>query len=82
MNHKQHPPHNCNELISEISLLLDGELNRHAEQQLLDEIDSCSKCKQYYNNHVAYKKTVSQKLTRMSCGEDFKEALIAKIRGL
>jgi hypothetical protein len=82
MNHRQHPPHNCKELVSEISLLLDGELNRHAEQQLMDEINSCSTCKQYYSNHAAYKKTVSQKVTRMCCGDDLKDALRAKIRGL
>lgn len=82
MHHTQHPPHNCKELITDISLLLDGELNRHAELRLLDEIEKCSTCKQYYNSHAAYKTNVSQKVTRMSCGQDFKDALREKIRGM
>ena len=80
--HQISPPHNCNELISDISLLLDGELDRHSENKLKEEIKNCETCTQYYNNHAAYKKNVSQKVTRMCCGEHIKEALRAKIRGL
>lgn len=76
------PPHNCAALIAEISLLLDGELNRHAAQDLLEEVNNCSTCKQYYNSHAAYKTNVSQKVTRMCCGTDFKDQMRAKIRGL
>lgn len=76
------PPHNCNELVRDISLLLDGELDRHSENVLREEIEKCDTCKRYYNSHAAYKKTVSEKVTRMSCGEGFKEALRSKIRGL
>lgn len=82
MHHTEHPKHNCKELSADISLLLDGELNRHAEQQLLAEIENCSVCKQYYNSHASYKTNVSLKVVRMSCGEDLKEVLRAKIRGL
>lgn len=76
------PPHNCNELIKDISLMLDGELDRHSENMLREEIEKCSTCQRYLNSHAAYKKNVSQKVTRMCCGEDFKEALRSKIRGL
>lgn len=80
--HNTPPPHNCNKLITEISLLLDGELDRHSENILLEEIKKCETCTQYYNNHAAYKKHVSQKFTRMCCGDHIKEELKAKIRGL
>lgn len=76
------PPHNCNELIKDISLMLDGELDRHSENILKDEIEKCSVCKQYFNNHSSYKKNVSIKVTRMCCGEDFKNTIRSKIRGL
>jgi hypothetical protein len=76
------PPHNCNELMKDISLLLDGELDRHSENMLREEIEKCETCKHYFNNHAAYKKNVSQKVTRMCCGENFKDALRSKIRGL
>lgn len=76
------PPHNCHQLKTDISLLLDGEMDRHAENRLMEEIKKCSDCLEYYNNHAAYKKNVSQKVTRMCCGDHIKEALRAKIRGL
>ncbi|MFN8238725.1 MAG: hypothetical protein U0T77_11200 [Chitinophagales bacterium] len=81
MNHIR-PPHNCNELVTDIALLLDGELDRHSENRLMEEINKCPVCLQYYNNHAAYKKNVSQKVVRMCCGDNLKESLRAKIRGL
>ncbi len=74
--------HNCKDLMTDIALLLDGELDRHAENKLMKELDECENCKNYYNSHSAYKKTVSQKVTRMCCGEDFKDQIRSKIRGL
>jgi predicted anti-sigma-YlaC factor YlaD len=68
--------------MKDISLLLDGELDRHSENMLREEIEKCETCKHYFNNHAAYKKNVSQKVTRMCCGENFKDALRSKIRGL
>jgi hypothetical protein len=81
MNHIR-PPHNCQELAADISQMLDGELDRHSENQLMEEINKCDTCTQYYNNHSAYKKNVSTKVTRLCCGESFKDSLRAKIRGL
>ena len=62
--------------------MLDGELDRHSENMLREEIEKCETCKHYFNNHAAYKKNVSQKVTRMCCGENFKDTLRSKIRGL
>lgn len=81
MNHIQ-PPHNCTDFITDISMLLDGELDRHSENQLMEEIHKCPICKQYYNNQAAYKKNVCAKVMRRSCGEDLKDSLRAKFRGL
>lgn len=81
MNHSR-SPHNCKELSKEISLLLDGELDRHAENKLREEIENCPTCQQYFNNHATYKKVVAAKITRMCCGENLKESLRSKIRGL
>ena len=76
------PTHHCNDRIKDISLLLDGELDRHAASILQSEIENCEKCTAYYNNHSAFKKTVAQKVIRKSCGDDFKDTLRARIRGL
>ena len=75
-------PHNCQHLIADIQLLLDGELDRHKENRVRTEMEHCPTCLQYYNSHTVYKKTISEKVTRMSCGHDFKENLLSKIRCL
>ena len=81
MNHIR-LPHNCNELIKDISLMIDGELDRHTANRIMDEIEKCETCKTYYNNHKAYKKNVAQKVIRKNYSDDFREAMLSKIRGL
>ncbi len=76
------PPNQQRDLQDKISLLVDGELDRPAERDLLKKIQSCEETLQLYKNQVAYKKMVSEKITRKCCGEDLKEALRSKIRGL
>ena len=76
------PPNQQRDLHDKISLLVDGELDRPTERDLLKKIETCNETRQLYKNQVAYKKNVSEKVTRMSCGEDLKEALRSKIRGL
>lgn len=74
--------HHCQSLIADIQLLLDGELDRHKENRVRTEMEKCPTCLQYFNSHKVYKQTISQKVTRMSCGHDFKESMLSKIRGL
>ena len=76
------PPNQQRDLHDKISLLVDGELDHHTERDLLKKIETCNETMRLYKNQVAYKKNVSEKVTRMSCGEDLKEALRSKIRGL
>lgn len=76
------PPNHQRDLQDKIALLVDGELDRPAERDLLKRMESCEDTMQLYKNQVAYKKTISEKVTRMSCGDDLKEALRSKIRGL
>lgn len=82
MNFMHTPNHSCQQLIADIQLLLDGELDRHKENNVRNEMEQCETCLQYFNSHQVYKKTISQKVTRMSCGHDFKESMLSKIRGL
>lgn len=76
------PPNQQRDLHDKISLLVDGELDRSTERDLLKKIENCNETMQLYKNQVAYKKIVSEKVTRMCCGEDLKDALRSKIRGL
>lgn len=80
--HNHQPTHNCTAMIADISMLLDGEMNRHLSKHLLEEINNCPTCQKNYKNYASYKTNVSQKVTRMSCGADFKDEMRAKIRGL
>lgn len=76
------PPNHQRDLQDKIAQLVDGELDRPTERDLLKRMETCEDTMQLYKNQVAYKKTISEKVTRMSCGEDLKEALRSKIRGL
>lgn len=74
--------HNCTNCFSDIQLLLDGELNRHRENQLLQEINDCPSCMSFYNTQSKFKKVISTTISRRSCGDDLKDALRLRIRGL
>jgi mevalonate pyrophosphate decarboxylase len=47
--------HNCQTLITDIQLLLDGELDRHKENKVRLEMQQCDKCLQFYNGQVKIK---------------------------
>lgn len=81
MNHKRQT-HNCNELFKDISLMLDGELDRHSVNKLKTSIEHCNTCQQFYHQHLAYKKNIYQKVIRKACGSDLKESIRSSIRGL
>ncbi len=78
----QHTQHHCQTLITDIQLLLDGELDRHKENKVRLEMQQCDKCLQFYNGQSKLKQAISTRVTRMSCGEDFKATMLSKIRGL
>ena len=71
-----------NEVKQEICLYLDGELDRHASNRVLLKIEQCPDCQQFYTNQKAYKSAIADKVVRRSCGEDLKDALRLRIRGL
>jgi anti-sigma factor RsiW len=71
-----------NEVKKEICLYLDGELDRHAANRVLQQIEQCPDCKQYYTSQKAYKTAIADKVVRRACGEDLKDALRSRIRGL
>jgi hypothetical protein len=76
------PPNHQRDLQSKINLLIDGELDRNTERELMLQIESNLEIQQMYKSQVALKRTVSEKVTRMSCGNELKESLRSKIRGL
>lgn len=71
-----------NEVKKEICLYLDGELDRHTANKILLKIEQCPDCKQFYTNQKAYKTAIADKVVRRACGDDLKDALRSRIRGL
>ncbi len=74
--------HNCQHFLADMQLLIDGELDRHKESLVRQEMQQCPKCLQFFQNQSKFKQTISTRITRMSCGDDFKQSLLTKIRGL
>lgn len=67
----RHTPssHHCNDLMKDISLLLDGELDRHTANTLMAEIENCANCTAYYNSHSAFKKRWLKKYFEKAAGK-------------
>ncbi len=76
------PPNHQRDLQRQINLLIDGELDRASERALRTQIETDEEVQKMYKSQVAYKRTLSEKVTRMSCGEALKDSLRSKIRGL
>jgi hypothetical protein len=70
------------EVKKEICLYIDGELDRHSANIVLLKIEQCTDCKQFYTNQKAYKSAIAEKVVRRSCGDDLKDALRLRIRGM
>lgn len=76
------PPNTSRDLQTKISLLVDGELDRPAQADLIERMKACPDTMQLYKNQIALKKVISEKVERKCCGEELKDALRSKIRGL
>ena len=68
--------HDCCNVLSKVFLALDGELSPEEEKEFLEEINRCSYCLEQYHIEQAFKKFLSQKITRRSTSS----ALISEIK--
>ncbi|MEZ5025693.1 MAG: hypothetical protein R2739_03855 [Chitinophagales bacterium] len=75
------PPNHNREAQDRINMLVDGELDNSSRAEVLREMESDEEMQQLYKNQLAYKRSLTEKVQRMSCGEELKEQLIHKIRG-
>lgn len=78
----RHADHSCMENQEKIQLLMDGELDRHSAADVMEIIDRCPFCKEYYQSQQQYKRLMHVSLQRRSCGEQLKTNIVSKIRGL
>lgn len=53
----------CQETLQHLTLLLDGELDEHKEQQILGHIQDCWHCAEVRENEEKLKQLIKEKLT-------------------
>lgn len=58
--------HNCKEIVNKVTLLLDGELNKKEEQDVLCELQRCMHCLEEYNLGQRFKNFISTRILRKS----------------
>jgi hypothetical protein len=78
----RHADHSCAETQEKIQLMMDGELDRHSASDVMDIIDRCPFCKDFYGTQVQFKRMLHVGLQRRSCGEQLKTSIVSRIRGM
>ncbi|MCB0502182.1 MAG: hypothetical protein KDD32_05825 [Bacteroidetes bacterium] len=72
--------HNCKSVVEKVEILLDGELDKETECQLIKEINKCPSCLEHYAIDDAFKKFVKNKIDRKNCTKDLKDEILNKIK--
>lgn len=62
--------HNCKVIQEQIVELLDNELSLEERESILNEIEKCADCEDFYLKLKKIKNLVSDKLGKKSCGEN------------
>ncbi len=68
--------HDCQEVVTQFNMLLDGALNPKEEQEVMCELQRCLHCLEEYNLEDKYRTFIKDKLERKSCSE----SLVTKIK--
>ncbi len=74
--------HNCKDVAEKVEILLDGELDKEAEQHLIKEINKCSSCLEHYNIDKAYKEFIHNKMERKCCTDKLKSEILNQIKSI
>lgn len=69
--------HNCEDVVQQFNMLLDGELNPKEEQDVMCELQRCIQCLQDYNLEEKYREFIKNRVEKKSCSQ----GLISKIKG-
>jgi hypothetical protein len=72
--------HDCNEILSKVSLALDGALTSEEEKEFLDQLNQCSCCLDKYQIEKSFKiflqLKVERKVVSQPCIESLKQKLL------
>ena len=73
--------HNCNEILSKVSLVLDGALTAEEEKEFLDQLNECSCCLDKFNIEKSFKTFLQHKVEKKNvskeCIDSLKQKLVA-----
>jgi anti-sigma factor (TIGR02949 family) len=74
----QNPPHDCEKVIKQIELALDGQLTNVEEQNLLHSLEECNYCMSKYKIEKSFKDLIISSIKK-KCAPQY---LIDQIKGL
>lgn len=67
--------HNCDEVVQQFQLLIDGELNPKQEQEVMCELQRCIHCLEHYNLDKRFKEFLQTKVERKCVTTSFFQKL-------
>lgn len=62
--------HNCEEVVEQVNLMLDGELNAKEEQNVLCELQRCMHCLDEFNLQKKFKSFMNNKLEKKNISDE------------
>jgi len=68
--------HDCQDVVTQFNLLLDGALNPKEEQEVICELQRCLHCLEEYNLEEKYRNFIKNKVGKKGCSE----SLLQKIK--
>jgi len=74
--------HQCDQMLSKVFLVLDGEMNEAEEKSFLNEINQCSGCLEKYNIEKSFKEFLSKKVNQECCFETLAQNIRTKLQNL
>ena len=74
--------HNCTEVLSKVSLALDGELTEEQERELMEDVNRCSSCLEKYNIERSFKAFLCNKICKKEVSPDLVQNIRSKIDAL
>lgn len=67
--------HNCEEVVDQVNLMLDGELNAKEEQDVLCELQRCMHCLDEFNLQKKFKDFMQNKLEKKNISAECLERI-------
>lgn len=61
--------HDCQDVVTQFNLLLDGALNAKEEQDVMCELQRCLHCLEEYNLEEKYRVFIREKFDKKNCSE-------------